>query len=69
MQKYLKIIKLTLGEPDFNTPDHVKEAAKRSIDNNESPILSLKVRVHYVKQLLTSLVLNITPTTILPRKL
>lgn len=30
------IIKLTLGEPDFNTPDHVKNAGKGSIDNNES---------------------------------
>lgn len=30
------IIKLTLGEPDFNTPEHIKEAGKRSIDNNRS---------------------------------
>lgn len=30
------IIKLTLGEPDMNTPQHVKEAAIRSIRNNES---------------------------------
>jgi aminotransferase len=30
------IIKLTLGEPDFNTPEHIKEAGKRSIDNNHS---------------------------------
>lgn len=30
------ILKLTLGEPDFNTPDHVKEAAKLAIDNNQS---------------------------------
>lgn len=30
------ILKLTIGEPDFNTPDHVKEAAKLAIDNNES---------------------------------
>lgn len=30
------IIKLTLGEPDFNTPDHIKEAGKHSIDNNRS---------------------------------
>lgn len=28
------IIKLTIGEPDFNTPDHIKEAAKQAIDNN-----------------------------------
>lgn len=30
------ILKLTLGEPDFTTPDHVKEAAKRAIDDNQS---------------------------------
>ncbi|GAY76195.1 aspartate aminotransferase [Sporolactobacillus inulinus] len=30
------IIKLTIGEPDFNTPEHVKEAGRRSIDNNRS---------------------------------
>jgi aminotransferase len=30
------ILKLTLGEPDFNTPEHVKTAAKQAIDNNFS---------------------------------
>lgn len=30
------ILKLTLGEPDFTTPDHVKEAAKAAIDENKS---------------------------------
>ncbi|MGM0217252.1 pyridoxal phosphate-dependent aminotransferase [Enterococcus sp. AZ126] len=30
------IIKLTLGEPDFNTPEHVKTAAHDAIDNNFS---------------------------------
>lgn len=30
------IIKLTLGEPDMNTPEHVKEAAVKSIQNNDS---------------------------------
>ena len=30
------IIKLTLGEPDFNTPEHIKEAAKKAIDDNLS---------------------------------
>lgn len=30
------IVKLTLGEPGFNTPEVVKQAAKTSIDNNES---------------------------------
>ncbi len=30
------IISLSLGEPDFNTPDFIKEAAKQAIDNNFS---------------------------------
>ncbi len=30
------IMKLTLGEPDFTTPDHVKEASKAAIDANQS---------------------------------
>ncbi len=28
-----KIIKLSLGEPDFGTPEHIKEAAKKAIDD------------------------------------
>lgn len=30
------VLRLTLGEPDFTTPEHVKEAAKRAIDQNRS---------------------------------
>lgn len=30
------VINLSVGEPDFNTPDHIKEAAKRAIDDNFS---------------------------------
>ena len=30
------IISLSLGEPDFNTPDFIKEAAKQAIDDNYS---------------------------------
>jgi aspartate aminotransferase len=30
------VINLSIGEPDFDTPDHVKEAAKEAIDNNYS---------------------------------
>ncbi len=30
------VLRLTLGEPDFTTPDHVKDAAKRAIDQNQS---------------------------------
>ena len=30
------VINMSVGEPDFNTPDHIKEAAKRAIDENWS---------------------------------
>tara|TARA_R110002073_G_scaffold336208_1_gene530958 strand:+ start:100335 stop:101519 length:1185 start_codon:yes stop_codon:yes gene_type:complete len=30
----IDIISLSLGEPDFNTPDFIKEAAKQAIDDN-----------------------------------
>ena len=30
------VINLSVGEPDFNTPDHIKEAAKKAIDDNWS---------------------------------
>ena len=30
------VLRLTLGEPDFTTPDHVKEVAKRAIDQDQS---------------------------------
>lgn len=32
----IDVIDLSLGEPDFDTPDHIKEAAKKSIDDNYS---------------------------------
>ena len=28
------VINLSVGEPDFHTPDHIKEAAKKAIDEN-----------------------------------
>lgn len=30
------VINLSVGEPDFNTPDHIKAAAKKAIDDNYS---------------------------------
>ncbi|HEX5667407.1 MAG TPA: aspartate aminotransferase, partial [Chitinophagaceae bacterium] len=30
------VIDLSLGEPDFDTPVHIKEAAKKAIDDNWS---------------------------------
>lgn len=32
----INVINLSVGEPDFNTPDHIKEVAKRAIDENFS---------------------------------
>lgn len=32
----LDVINLSVGEPDFYTPDHIKEAAKKAIDENFS---------------------------------
>ena len=32
----IDIINLSVGEPDFNTPDHIKAAAKKAIDDNYS---------------------------------
>ena len=34
--KGIDIIDLSLGEPDFDTPDHIKESAKKAIDENWS---------------------------------
>ena len=32
----IDVLNLSVGEPDFNTPDHIKEAAKRAVDENYS---------------------------------
>jgi aspartate aminotransferase len=32
----IDVINLSVGEPDFFTPDHIKEAAKQAVDNNFS---------------------------------
>ena len=32
----IDVINLSIGEPDFNTPDDIKEAAKKAIDDNYS---------------------------------
>ena len=36
VSKFDDAVDLTLGEPDFNTPDHIKEAAKKAVDENFS---------------------------------
>ena len=35
-QKSIDVINMSVGEPDFNTPDHIKQAAKLAIDENYS---------------------------------
>lgn len=30
----IDVINMSVGEPDFNTPDHIKDAAKKAIDSN-----------------------------------
>lgn len=38
----IDVINMSVGEPDFNTPDHIKEAAKKAVDDNfsrYSPVL------------------------------
>lgn len=32
----IDVIDMSVGEPDFNTPDHIKEAAKKAIEDNYS---------------------------------
>ncbi len=32
----IDVVDLSLGEPDFDTPEHIKEAAKRAVDENWS---------------------------------
>lgn len=34
--KGIDVINMSVGEPDFNTPEHIKEAAKKAIDENNS---------------------------------
>lgn len=45
------IMKLTLGEPDFTTPDHVKGAAKAAIDVINHIILVWQGCQRFVKRL------------------
>ncbi|TPR18789.1 aminotransferase class I/II-fold pyridoxal phosphate-dependent enzyme [Apilactobacillus timberlakei] len=52
ISKIKDIIKLTIGEPDLNTPDHIKDAAKNSIDaddshySNQAGKLQLRKAIH-----------------------
>ena len=35
-EKGIDVINLSVGEPDFNTPEHIKVAAKKAVDDNFS---------------------------------
>lgn len=64
----IDVINLSVGEPDFNTPDHIKEAAKRAIDENFSfytPVPGyMSLRKAIVKKLKDENGLDYTPEQI-----
>jgi len=66
--KGIDITDLSLGEPDFDTPDHIKDAAKKAIDDNYShytPVAGyLDLREAVCKKLLRDNGLHYTPDQI-----
>lgn len=51
--KGFDVINLTIGQPDFNTPDYIKEAAKKAIDENYSfytPVPGYKELINAIVQ-------------------
>ena len=66
--KGIDVIDLSIGEPDFNTPDHIKEAAKKAIDDNWShytPVAGYpELRESIVKKLQRDNHLTYTPQQI-----
>ena len=67
--KGIDVISLSVGEPDFNTPDYVKEAAKQGIDQNYSyytPVEGyMDLREAIAKKLKDENQLNYTPQQII----
>ncbi|MBK5720543.1 pyridoxal phosphate-dependent aminotransferase [Dysgonomonas sp. Marseille-P4677] len=65
----INVINLSVGEPDFNTPDHVKMAAKKAIDDNfsfYSPVPGyLPLRQAICEKLKTENGLNFKPEQII----
>lgn len=65
----IDVINLSVGEPDFNTPDHIKEAAKKAIDDNYSrysPVAGYaSLREAIVRKLKRENGLDYTPAQIL----
>lgn len=47
----IDVINMSVGEPDFNTPDNIKQAAKKAIDENYSVIHQYQVILTCEKQL------------------
>ena len=66
--KGFDVVDLSVGEPDFNTPDHIKEAAKKAIDENWShytPVAGyLELREAICRKLLRDNGLTYTPQQI-----
>lgn len=64
----IDVINLSVGEPDFATPDHIKEAAKRAIDDNftfYTPVAGyLTLRKAIAEKLLKENNANYTPEQI-----
>ena len=50
----IDVINLGAGEPDFNTPDYIKEAAKEAIDKILPDIQLLRGSYHSEKRSVTS---------------
>lgn len=65
----IDVINLSVGEPDFNTPDHIKDAAKKAIDDNYSrysPVPGyMDLRKAIVQKLKNENQLDYTPAEIL----
>ena len=66
--KGIDVIDLSIGEPDFNTPEHIKESAKKAIDDNWShytPVAGyLDLREAICKKLQRDNNLSYTPSQI-----
>ena len=67
--KGVDVVNMSVGEPDFNTPDYVKQAAKKAIDDNfsrYSPVLGyLSLRKAIVEKLKKENDLSYTESQIL----
>ena len=58
----IDVINMSVGEPDFNTPDHIKQAAKLAIDENYSKYSPVPVTPTCVRPLPASLSARTTCT-------